>query len=276
MEYVISYASNGYYESQLRFKHSILDRKVKVLLFKDIWLKKQLFYLENKSILDQQRGAGYWLWKPYILLETFAKMQDGDRVIYCDADAVVQKTLSCLFDICDQNGGIMLFDNSTHQNKSWIKRDCFVLMEADEPLFYTSGQAMGGFLVLKKNEHSQKFLEEWLNYAKDYRISTDSENELGMPNLPDFIEHRHDQAILSIMRIKWNLPLFRDPSQYGNPYKMIDYRKSGEFLIDNIYQEDSIKTNSPYDTLIDLRDPVPEVITLFKRIKIKFKQLKNL
>ena len=26
------------------------------------------FYLEHKKILDQPRGNGYWLWKPYIIL----------------------------------------------------------------------------------------------------------------------------------------------------------------------------------------------------------------
>ena len=27
----------------------------------------QKFYEENKRILDQNRGEGYWLWKPYII-----------------------------------------------------------------------------------------------------------------------------------------------------------------------------------------------------------------
>ncbi len=26
-----------------------------------------IFYSLNKHILEQQRGAGYWLWKPYII-----------------------------------------------------------------------------------------------------------------------------------------------------------------------------------------------------------------
>ena len=27
------------------------------------------FYLDNKAILDQPRGCGYWLWKPYFIRE---------------------------------------------------------------------------------------------------------------------------------------------------------------------------------------------------------------
>jgi len=273
MKYIISYGSNGYYESQKRFKKSIIDKQVKVLSFNDKWLKKTSFYKKNRFILDQKRGAGYWLWKPYILLQTFAKMQDGDVVIYCDADAVVLHSFACLFDICQQNGGIMLFDNSINLNKSWIKRDCFILMDADEPTFYNAGQAMGGFVVLQKNVRSQNFLEEWLVYAEDYRNSTDAENELGKPNLPEFKEHRHDQAIMSILRLKWNLQLYRDPSQFGNPYKILKYRLPGDLLPEGIYQENALKENSPYPTLIDLRDTYKKKRTVIKRIYSKIKHL---
>ena len=38
------------------------------------WTRTQLlnsdFYLQNKRILDQPRGAGFWSWKPYIILQT--------------------------------------------------------------------------------------------------------------------------------------------------------------------------------------------------------------
>jgi len=275
-KFVITYGSLGYYESQKRFKNSLLQKDVKVFSYNDKWIKKTAFYSENKFILDQKRGAGYWLWKPYILLSAFEKMGEGDLVLYCDADAVVLGSFDCLFDICKRNGGIMLFDNSVHLNKTWIKRDCFILMDADKEIYYNAGQAMGGCVVLQKNENSKRFLEEWINYAKDYRISTDAENELGKKNMPEFKEHRHDQAILSILRLKWNLPLFRDPSQFGNPYKIVGYRKPGEFLIDGKYQDEAIKENSPYDTLIDLQDPAPAKQLYSRRILSKIKHLLKL
>ena len=253
-KYIISYASTGYYDTQKRLVKSIVDKDIKIVTYTDKWLKKKKFYRDNCFILDQKRGAGYWLWKPFILLETFKLMNEGDVVIYCDADAVVLQSLSPLYDLCIKHDSIMLFDNSVHLNKSWIKRDCYILMDADTPDFYNAAQAMGGFIVLKKNIKSEKFLTEWLDYASDYRISTDSENELGEPNLCEFIEHRHDQAILSILRLKWKIPLFRDPSQFGNPYKMPEFRNSDDYLINGVYENKQLKQNSPYSTLIDLRE----------------------
>lgn len=269
--YVISYASSYYYASQKRLCNSAKAYKYKTISYTDKWLRKTEFYKKNKTILDQRRGAGYWLWKPYILLETFKNIKKEDFVIYIDSDAVIINPLDPLIEICRKNKGLMLFDNSVHVNKSWIKRDCFILMEADSDMYYEAGQSMGGFMVMQKNDFTTEFLNEWLEYARDHRILTDSPNELGKPNLPDFIEHRHDQAILSIMYIKKNLELFRDPSQFGNPYKQEAFRVNGEYLAEGKYADnDIIKMNSPYNTLIKLSDPVkktyPSIIKYPKKI----------
>lgn len=264
--YIISYASNGYYECQKRFTNSIVNEDVDVLSYTDKWLRKQKFYKENKFILDQKRGGGYWLWKPFILLETFKKMKVDDMVLYADVDSVALQSLEYLFKI-GESEDIILFDNSNHLNRVWTKRDCFVLMNADSEIYYNGMQVMGGFIFLKKSNKSQKFLEDWLSFSLDYRILTDSENELGLQNLPEFVEHRHDQSILSILKIKWSLPLFRDPTQYGNFRKMIEFRIQNEYLEQGEYaQDDDIKYNSPYGTLFELIDSIIEKNNLLTRI----------
>ena len=48
------------------------------------------------------------------------------------------------------------------------------------------------------------FVSEWLTYAQDARAITDDDNVLGSNNYPDFREHRHDQAIMSLLVKKWN------------------------------------------------------------------------
>lgn len=272
-KYIISYSSEGYYASQRRFNKSLDKREFQLISYSDKWLKKTDFYLNNRFILDQKRGGGYWLWKPYIILKTFEKINNGDFVIYCDSDAVAINSFDILFQLCEKNNGVMIFDNSTNDNKTWTKRDCFILMNADTPEFHNAGQAMGGFQVFKKNDLSIAFVQDWLRYSCDYRILTDSENELGEPNFPEFKEHRHDQSVLSILSIKYGLTLFRDPSQYGNPYKPKRLRNNNEFLINGIYEENYIKENSPYDTLINLCDIAEEKKTIFKKVINRFKRI---
>ena len=43
------------------------------------------FVNRNKNILDRQRGAGYWLWKPYFIFQELYLARDGDIIVYSDA-----------------------------------------------------------------------------------------------------------------------------------------------------------------------------------------------
>ena len=49
--------------------------------------------------------------------------------------------------------------------------------------------------------------------ASETRL-TDMPNIHGLPNLPDFVEHRHDQSVLTILAKQQGVAIFRDPSQY--------------------------------------------------------------
>jgi hypothetical protein len=71
-----------------------------------------------------------------------------------------------------------------------------------------------------------------------------------LSNLQSFKDHRHDQSILSILAVKHNLEIFRDPSRWGNAHKMPEFREKGEFLESGDYA-DKIYYNSPYATLLD-------------------------
>lgn len=43
------------------------------------------FVERNKKILQRKRGAGYWLWKPYIIFRELYLASDGDIIVYSDA-----------------------------------------------------------------------------------------------------------------------------------------------------------------------------------------------
>lgn len=49
---------------------------------------KDAFREKYKDILERPRGAGYWLWKPYVILKTLVEDMDwGDYLCYVDADS---------------------------------------------------------------------------------------------------------------------------------------------------------------------------------------------
>lgn len=224
--------------------------------FEDI--KHTSFYDQHRNILDQPRGMGYWLWKPYILLEAIKDLSDGDIVIYCDSGIEIIAPLDPLLAICRDQQQLLLFGNGNFINASWTKRDCFILTDCDRESCWKGPQCDAAFMLVRRSSFTLKFLQEWLQYASDPRILTDLPNTSGKRNLPDFISHRHDQSILSLLAQKYQVSLYRIPSQFGNHYKMYPYRLESEFNCINQYQQQPVNYyaaipyyNSPYSQLLD-------------------------
>jgi hypothetical protein len=220
-------------------------------------IEKTSFYLQNKAILDQPRGIGYWLWKPYIISETLKKADAGDIVMYIDAGIEIISSLKPLYEICEQQS-ILLFANGNLKNFGWTKRDCFVLMNCDNKIFWNSLQCDASACLFRKSDISTRFVEEWLSYCTDERVMTDIPNTCGKKNLFGFIQHRYDQSILSLLACRYNITLFRTPTQFGNHYKMEEYRVQNEFNCVSQIDQYQLKyyskhpyNNSPYYQLLN-------------------------
>lgn len=175
------------------------------------------FITENKGIMSQARGAGYWMWKPFVIKKALEMMDYNDVLMYSDSGISFIKNIDELIDIMDiTEEKLLLFElEDIHPNKRWTKRDCFILMGLDEEEYLNQNQLLASYILMRKNDFVLKFVDEWLTYAKDYRIITDSPNECGLPNYPEFMDHRHDQSILSLLGRKYNIKNIPDVTQYG-------------------------------------------------------------
>jgi hypothetical protein len=185
---------------------------------------EQSFYEENKAIFLNPRGFGYWLWKPYIILKTFEQLNNGDMVLYSDSGSIIVNQINDLFEICQQNEGILLFDNRDGTptendiwiNKHWTKTDCFVLMDCDTEKYTEGNQVDACYQIYQKNSKSIEFVQEYLKYCKNIHIVSDFPSMTNKrPNYTCFRDHRHDQSVLSLLAIKHNVHIEREPSQWG-------------------------------------------------------------
>lgn len=271
--YIISYASIGYYSLQDRLMNSIKLTNIHKYHYTDKWLKSKKIYSENIQIFNQKKGAGYWLWKPFIIKDRLEKMNFGDILFYSDVDAFIIDDLTPLFELC-KNKDILLFKNSNQINKDWTKRDCYILMNADDELYYESPQIVAGLIFIKKTIENMKLIDEWVKFACDARILTDKKNELGKENLITFKEHRHDQSILGILAKKHEIELFRDPSEFGNPYKIKNLRVDGEYLENGHYIEERVLLNSEYNQILTFNNDSVQKNSFFNRIKRQFNHFK--
>ena len=89
MIYVVNYSDQNFEKSrQYSTKTACNKGKADVVLefsTKDI----DPFFLEqNKKIFSYKRGAGLWLWKPYIIKKALSKINQGDYLFYSDAGTI--------------------------------------------------------------------------------------------------------------------------------------------------------------------------------------------
>jgi hypothetical protein len=168
----------------------------------------QGFIQDNIEILSRTyRGFGYWLWKPYIILDYLNNHLDDDNdiMLYVDAgDTFDERIINSVRDHLDDN--LIYAIHGPHSNTQWTKRDCFVLMDCDNTKYWDTGyQIYSSMIACRKNQTTLDFFNEWFKFCKNKNILTDDENICGKPNFPDFEEHRHDQSIFHNLMTKYDV-----------------------------------------------------------------------
>lgn len=238
MKLHINYADGGFYQSQRQNSESALSVGC---LDKSIMCNKNdidsEFLSEKAHILTQKRGAGYWLWKPYIILKHLKQLSENDYLIYTDSGMLFVDCIDNLLNIEAENieKSGMLFTETTQWipegppwkapiEYEWTKRDTFILTKTDNENITHSTQLNAAFLIAKPCKRSFEFLEEWICFGSDVRAITDIGNCMGKNNYEGFVEHRHDQSIMSVLAKKYNFRTICDMTQWGEPRRNPIYK----------------------------------------------------
>lgn len=153
------------------------------------------------------RGGGYWLWKPYVILQTLMRVDMNDIVIYTDAGLVFVGDVNNLLREMDQD--LMVFGNGWRHG-DWCKGDVLESMKAWE--YVNEDQVQASCIIVKKTEFAFRFIEEWLSWCELPDFIDDTPSVI--PNEPTFREHRHDQAILTNIVLREGIKYHRWPAQY--------------------------------------------------------------
>ncbi|KAF4659189.1 hypothetical protein FOL47_007686 [Perkinsus chesapeaki] len=201
----VSYAEGCCEQSKERNRQSALGNGIdEVRMYNGSMLDPE-WRQRNSAILSLPRGAGYWLWKPFVILDTL--LDDSlpwfsSVVLYLDAGnhytanprSVVGRALlhtdvaAPLLKCCLES--------------DWAKRDAIRLLAPAEPpaaSFTARPRSRHQFSGRRKTPVAVDFVKRWLRACEDYRVVTDYENEEGYRNYPTFTRHVHDQAAFSIL-----------------------------------------------------------------------------
>ncbi|MEI6604107.1 MAG: hypothetical protein WCP35_02275 [Verrucomicrobiota bacterium] len=185
-----------------------------------------------KGIKLTERGSGFWAWKPFVIQKMLAEVPDGDLVFYCDVGRrfpykLLDRSLEPFLRWMDQNSQDFLPGLKISWRGPltvWTKRDAFVIAGMDTPDVHAAFTVQGSFSLWRACAASRNFVGQWLDLCSDRRMISDDPSVCGRPEYPDFFEHRHDQALLTLCCLKYdarslemgdqNLPIdTRDPTQ---------------------------------------------------------------
>lgn len=205
-----------------------------VHVYDEPWLMNTDFYKRNQWLWDHhgdqhgiKRGFGWFCWKPFIILDALSRVDDGDIVMYLDADTYPVRSFGMLYEECARIGGVMLFGAHGFErfNYMWCKRDCFIAMGCDEDKYWFGPHGVARFMLFQKGPWiAQQFLMEWLTYCLNPMCQTFDGNTLAnhrnidgvhFPPHQKFREHRTEQAIMTNLAIKHGIRFYREACQFG-------------------------------------------------------------
>jgi GR25 family glycosyltransferase involved in LPS biosynthesis len=175
------------------------------------------FVNANKNILDEKRGGGYWLWKPYIINNMLNKIAHKDMLFYLDAKYYFTEPFINLYTEFMKYSDITLWknhpNNPSYNMKNWCKMDVIDKYKMYDAVFNENfSDCWAGAICLRKTPFIEKIMKEWLNMCCSYENITDSPSVIS--NKADFIEHRHDQSLLGVLVYKYNIELKHFPNKY--------------------------------------------------------------
>ena len=180
-------------------------------------LKKTEFYRKYREILDGGRGAGFWLWKPYLIRAELESLKPGDFLVYYDVGRPEMPnrfggTLGPVLDWSVEHGGMFpgVYIPEHGRNAKWTKRECFVLMNCDSDRYWDHPQVQATFSVWRKSAEAVQTIDEWLSACLIPGVISDEGVLDGVEDFPDFVDHRHDQSVLTNVVIRRGLDCFGD------------------------------------------------------------------
>jgi hypothetical protein len=187
-----------------------------------ICCKKEIdpfFQTHYKSILKETKGGGCWLWKPYIILTTMNQLKEGDLLFYIDSKYYFVESFHSLYEtpMNEKGQDILVWKNKPNEEitylKNYCKMDVIQKCDANDIVFNQHAECCwAGAIVLRKTEFTVNVVKEWLRLCSVYENISDSPSLLA--NQPEYIDHRHDQALLSIVLHKHNISFESFPTKY--------------------------------------------------------------
>lgn len=154
----------------------------------------------------QPRGFGYWLWKSFLIKQSLKMIPNDDVLFYmdigCQLNIAAQDRFNEYYTIT-QDSGLLCFQVGMPEYQ-WCKADTAHVVVNNDSTIMSQSQIIATAHMIKNTSGNRDLVDEWYEtcHRDNYRYLDDTESVL--PNHAEYQEHRHDQAIFSMLVKKYN------------------------------------------------------------------------
>ena len=161
---------------------------------------KPLIKNHSEFVKNNERGYGYWIWKPLIIKNALEKMNNNDLLVYLDCgSSIINNDLHKFENYINilKKNDIIVFEERHRFNKQFVKKNIIDDLEINDEIL-NNYIVEAGCIIIKKTNFSIDFIDLWFNYMTKNNYSYVND-DLGAEQHPDFQGHRHDQSLLSVL-----------------------------------------------------------------------------
>ncbi|MEI8320731.1 MAG: hypothetical protein WCG05_01815 [Alphaproteobacteria bacterium] len=196
--YLVSYADGHevFHKNQKMLTYSALKKGVSYIFNYKRHLIDPVFVKSHQRIFDHKSGAGAWLWKPWVIMNTMKQAPENAYILYCDSGFMIKGNLSPLLELlkthdvilAEYNREIFGFLGNRIKLEALIKANCQTKPCQESRLIWA------GFLLVKNTPTGRKFIQQWLDYCSD--------EDMILPDSKLGGRHMYDQSLLSLTYAK--------------------------------------------------------------------------
>lgn len=214
---LISYGDTRYEAQREFFRETAVSSSFfdEVIIFSNEDMAPE-FLREFNEILQFPRGGGYMIWKPYFIKRALDALREDDILIYCDAGCMINSWGKERFNqyierLITSETGVLAFELN-YKESEYTKKEVFKYFNSTEAIAH-SKQLIGGIFLIRKCPHSIMLVNKWYHVLQDNpKLFTDELNDELQES--DFVSHRHDQSIWSIILKTYGADILPDETHF--------------------------------------------------------------
>lgn len=202
MNIFITYGDEKYTESKKRIVEEAKYTGMfdKIIDYSPMDISKNT---KDSILMNYSKGGGLWIWKPDVLLSTINNAHDGDKIVYADAGCTLRRSKEWINLFRELDYCSMYAMKINQRTFHWTKKEVIEFFNSN-PIGWTKEYQCCATIILKVDEFTKKFINEWLNIMTLYpEFVVDVSPEEKILQHEGFYENRHDQTIYNALIYKY-------------------------------------------------------------------------